>query len=164
MYGADVLLVMELCLLGAFIGVSEVLFFYRRLNRTWEDRVAQFGLGSLEKSASYLCSGLCLELLRVILNSEVSRFAQVTLYAELLSTVYFRNPHWRNLLRTENVRQLSEAWRQGKYEIALPLVPFCLLFHLPYLFETRAWYVLFRAVRKAIWAVVLPAENGMGEF
>lgn len=99
-YGWDVVLLMELCLLGAFAKVPEVLFYYRvSHDRTEEDRAIAC---QVKRSDSQLIR----ELVHTVLVSSLDPFIKTKVALEIVSTVYIRSSTWRYRLGVPSFRSL----------------------------------------------------------
>ncbi len=134
-YGTDVILSMELCLLGPFAKVPEVLFYYRQFHqRTEKDRANQ--VCAVHQSGP--CYGsLSRDLLRTVMKSHLNPLTKSVLVLELVSTIYFRSPVWRSRLGQETAQQLRDSWRRRDPLGVLKQLPSFCLFNLRTL--TRSW-------------------------
>ncbi|TKS58179.1 MAG: glycosyl transferase [Nitrospira sp.] len=129
-YGADVILSMELCLLGAFAKIPEVLFYYRQFReRTETDRARLVGVAHQHGS---LYGRLSRELLSTVMKSHLDPLTKSVLVLELVSTIYLRSPAWRGRLRRETAQQLCDSWRRRDSLGILKQLPlFCCLISRP---------------------------------
>ncbi|OGQ92972.1 MAG: hypothetical protein A2253_08325 [Deltaproteobacteria bacterium RIFOXYA2_FULL_55_11] len=107
-YGADVILLMELCLIGPFFKVPEVLFYYRQYHtKTEKDRASSIDPAGHCKP-SY--SNLSRELVRTVLISNLHPFTKILVALELVS-IYFRSSAWRTRLGVPSLHSLRARLR-----------------------------------------------------
>ncbi len=108
-YGADVLLLMELCLLGPFAKVPQVLFWYRQLEgRTEEDR-AKLVHPDIRPDYNELVRGL----IRIVLSSNLGPITKLLVIWDILLVVHSRESVWRGRLGTSRVRSLISSLKPG---------------------------------------------------
>jgi glycosyltransferase involved in cell wall biosynthesis len=118
-YGPDVVLVLELALLGPFVKVPEVLYWYRQFGtRTEADRAARQGLPSGIGKQLFPGSLLAENLAAAIRRARLPWLTRQALLAELFRTAYVEDPIWRGRVRPE----LPGRLRQGVRERSFPQV------------------------------------------
>lgn len=113
-FGSDVILLMELCLLGPFVRIPEILFHYRIVwSKSIQEQYEQLGS---EKQSPLVqpYSGLCRELLGVISHSNLNTITKANLRFAFITALYFKNPLWINMIRSEKRALLKSYLRQKR--------------------------------------------------
>ena len=98
--GADVIMLLELLLLGDFVKVEEHLFCTRVVGkqRTLDEYREIFQLESVP-TTHYTNSAA--ELLRTVYRSSLSSPEKTEIFADFIHTLTLQNPHWRRLIMQE---------------------------------------------------------------
>lgn len=107
MYGPDVVLLLEMLLLGEFIKVPEVLFYYRL---PWNVKNLQEHMtiiNPLKAVPATPYSDLARELLRVVNRTNLSEKIKFQILADFVESMSFYNLGWRGALLSENLNTLE---------------------------------------------------------
>lgn len=108
-HGGDVLLTTELCLMGPFGKVPEVLFRYRQFaGRTEEDRVK-----SVDPAAKPDYAGFVRGLIHVVLSSDLGPATKSLLVWDILSVVLSSDPAWRFRFGPSRLRSALSLLKPG---------------------------------------------------
>jgi glycosyltransferase involved in cell wall biosynthesis len=102
-YGADVILLMELLLVGDFIKIPEKMFTYRVQKKTRADHMAAI---DPTKSLTEPLTSLARELLKVILKSDLDDTVKHQLQNKFIECLSFENVELRGLILHENRSKL----------------------------------------------------------
>lgn len=151
-WGSDVVMLTELCMLGQIATVSEPLFSYRVYQqKSFSNTMATIDPSSEEKSSLQLWKDLSLEVLRATRRSKVNRIVAARVWIVAAFTLSMRWPSWIKedldqryhpkyirpaLLRLEKGETRSAAWNAI---LAMLHNPF-------YLFSYSIWLLLLPAV------------------
>jgi hypothetical protein len=103
-YGFDLILLMELVLLGEFIKVPEHLFMYRRHQQ----------MTSKSKTESF--TDLARELLLVVRESDLDDAVKQELQTKFIESLSFENTMWRAIILNENQSKLPPAIKSHDLE------------------------------------------------
>jgi hypothetical protein len=135
-WGFDVLLVAEMCLLGPVVAVPERLLVYRIFwKKSGQDAAATLGAGTDEGAAEDSQTGaaddkgeaasspsipvswgaLAREIAGAVMRSGLPRGERTLLAARFLYEFCVRNPLVREGLRRESLGRALGAWREGRY-------------------------------------------------
>ncbi|MDQ3818845.1 MAG: glycosyltransferase, partial [Acidobacteriota bacterium] len=115
-WGFDVLLVTELCLLGPVLVVPEKLFVYRIFwKKSGQDAAATLGSGEERAAIGVSWIALAKELTRAVLISGLPLLQRLGLAARFLFEFCLRNRQVRESIRTESMARVRSAWREGRY-------------------------------------------------
>jgi len=108
LFGLDVILMLELLLLGDFVKVPEQLFYYRfpTQGKTLLDYMALINPAKDNPSKTPF-SDLARELLRVINNSNLDKSTKFEILADFVEVMSFYNLGWRGALLRENLNTLE---------------------------------------------------------
>lgn len=100
-YGADVVALLELLLMGNIAKLHEPLFSSRILsdNKTAEDYQRQFGSSARATTAPY--TGLAVHLVESVYRSSLSPREKAEVFADFILTLTWHNPAWRNAISRE---------------------------------------------------------------
>jgi len=112
-FGPDVVLMMELCLLGSFLRVPERLFLYRMVRKTPKEQLDQLAPENADKPLSLPYSGLCGNLLNVIWASKLSFLTKFSLHGVFIGALCLRNPRWVKKIQLEKTSLLAESLKMG---------------------------------------------------
>jgi hypothetical protein len=134
-YGPDVVLLMELCLIGPFSKVPEVLFYYRQYhNKTEKDRASHMD-PTIHPEPVY--SDLVCNLVRTVMASELHLLFKIIVVVELLSVIYFHNSSLMTQIRNENANKMLYLFRKMEFRDIIKRAPLFALFNLPRLIRFR---------------------------
>jgi len=124
-WGPDVILTLELCLLGPMLVLPEPLFSYRLFEtRTPEEMAASIGPPSGSAGVAVDWLGLYRELVRTLRTCAlVSRPERATLVAVLLWGLIVENPNGRASLYLDVRARSRQALRERNYPAILRMVP-----------------------------------------
>jgi glycosyltransferase involved in cell wall biosynthesis len=136
MWGADVVLMADLCLRGEGVGVPDKLFDYRYFAAKTDEDLAQ-SLGSSEVVVSVSWSDLAADLMESVLRSPLSFPEKLRLRWMIVVELCSRNSSIGRAMRSEGFAAASRALAEGKYRRALTLT-FIRLLKLPTYFVERA--------------------------
>lgn len=125
--GNDLVLLMELCLLGPILKVEKPLFKYRTFQAKSTDAIMK----SLDPTNEGLreCHFLNIfwALLDTIEEAELSNGDKIALKYDLIINVCFRNSLLRRHLGVDSVNEVAWLYRQKQFGKLLRLLPFCSL-------------------------------------
>jgi glycosyltransferase involved in cell wall biosynthesis len=108
-YGADVLLLMQLCLLGPFAKVPQILFWYRQFEgRTEEDRAKTV---HAEIRPDY--KALVLGLIRIVLSSNLGSATKLLVTWDILSVVHSSESPLRHHVGPSRLRSIISLLKTG---------------------------------------------------
>lgn len=108
-YGADVLLLMDLCLLGPFAKVPQVLFWYRQFEgKTEEDRAK-----AVNQDTKPDCTRLVRNLISIVLSSGLRPATKALVIWDILSVVYSSDPAWRLRIGPSRLKSAASLLKPG---------------------------------------------------
>lgn len=143
-WGPDVILTLELCLLGEVIALPEPLFSYRLfLSKTAEEMAAGIGPADDIGRVTVDWLGMCQELARTIRRAGLTRAEQERLVRVLLWELVARNPNGRASLYADVAAKIRKAVGERNYREVLRLAPL-----LGALGGLKAWFKLGRLARR----------------
>jgi glycosyltransferase involved in cell wall biosynthesis len=105
-YRSDVIVLLELLLLGEFVKVPEKIFHYRL---PFQEEPADEYMAAIDpaKSVSKPYTGMARDILQVILNSGLEDSVKCRIQTELIKCLSWENLDWRNRILKENISNLS---------------------------------------------------------
>ncbi len=126
-WGVDVVLLLELCLIGAFVKIQKNLFLYRLQEKTVQSMME--GIDPANRNRPLLRSNTALlhELLRTVRTFKAGDFNRITMSFEVIASYVFRNRTMRRLIARENIDEFIRAYRQRDIKTACRVSIFCLL-------------------------------------
>lgn len=136
MWGADVVMMADLCLRGEGVGVPDKLFDYRYFAAKTSEEMAQ-GLGSSEVVVSVSWSDLAADLMESVGRSPLSFLEKLRLRWMIIVELCFRNAGIGRAMRPEGFKAARRAFAGGKYQRAF-ILAFIRLLKLPAYFVDRA--------------------------
>jgi glycosyltransferase involved in cell wall biosynthesis len=100
-YGFDVILLMELLLMGDFVKVNDRLFTYRiaKAEKSAEEYEADLKTGSPIPQAPY--TGMAVSLLRTVYKSKLTSREKIQVFADFIHTLTRQNLYWRQKITSE---------------------------------------------------------------
>lgn len=145
-WGADVILLLELLLMGDFVKTTKTHFNYRILPRT--PKVYDFSIDP-QRENDYLLhpyTKLTFDLLNVIRSSALTLYCKLYLQGELLRTVVVLNNNFFHILRKENQHQLFECYNLNKYHNVLRILPYAILLNPCMLLNMNIWMMFLKSI------------------
>lgn len=126
--GLDMVLLLELSLMGPIIKLPEPLFFYRIFpnSKTVEsimESVDANNRGKLIRPYTDILRAV----LRTLRKARIGSLSKATLYFEAIINYCFRNAQTRSMVGAESLRETARAYRAGEYKRAALVAPLCLL-------------------------------------
>ncbi|VBB05179.1 nucleotide-diphospho-sugar transferases [Lucifera butyrica] len=104
-FGPDIILLMELTLLGEVVKVPEILFFYRFVVKPLDQYMSSIEPGL--KSVTKPCTGLLRDMRRVILESGLPDSVKAAAENEFMECLMLESLHWKKQILCENIMELS---------------------------------------------------------
>ncbi|MDD5675088.1 MAG: glycosyltransferase [Chitinivibrionales bacterium] len=101
-YGMDVIFLMEAALDGQFVIVPEKLFHYRLAAKTIQDDLKTINPPGLSTPIRTPVTGLAQNMVAVVAQSELGENDKIVLTSDIVHTIAFNNPAWRNAILMEN--------------------------------------------------------------
>lgn len=118
-YGADVIILMELLLLGDFAKVPEPLFYCRIPNtlKTTDDYMQDFNPDTIDKTPEKPYTFLAKELIKIVVGSDINDKLKIKIKDDFINTLSFQNLDWREKILQENTfGREQEVAPQDLYE------------------------------------------------
>lgn len=101
-YGGDVVILLQLMLLGDAAFISQKLFYYRLSNKTAQQQINSVGSSEDTRHIDKPYTSLTVNLLRVITNAAINPSLKQVLISDVLQIITLQNPDWRIALLAEN--------------------------------------------------------------
>jgi len=125
-YGYDVILLLQLCLIGPFCKVPNILFYYRQKGKSEKDRYNEAVLSPAGGNANIFLpyTSLACNIINTVLNSHLSNSAKEQIISNLL-TLFASNQIWD--YRFKQYSQVNSSAHTGKapeYKQFIDTLPF----------------------------------------
>ena len=101
-YGADVVILMQMIFLGDVIFIPQKLFYYRLNNKSAQEQMDSIRKISNEKHLTKPYTSLTINLLRAIVNSDITEPLKRIILSDAIEIITLKNMKWRNVLLSEN--------------------------------------------------------------
>ncbi len=149
-WGADVLLQLELLMLGEFVCTSATIFYYRLLGKSAKDYDVSISPARATEPLRKPYMGLVRNLLRTVVDSNQNLFTKVILCIEILYFGLIDGGDLPHHIREEYVSTYFASYQQGDSIAVIKSAPIAFLLN-PKLWMNRgAWAILVRSLVPAL--------------
>lgn len=145
-WGGDVIIQLELLLLGGFVRASETCFYYRLLRKTVKDYELAINLAGDKQYLLHPYTRMVLNLLRTVRKSELSLVQKALLQWDILLSTLFLGPDMPKYIREENRRQFFECYQMHDMGNVRQIAPFAFLLNPDLALNRGAWSILVRSI------------------
>jgi glycosyltransferase involved in cell wall biosynthesis len=114
-WGHDVILLLELCLLGEFVRIPQTLFYYRRLDKDVANVMAAIdpAQGSTELVTPF--TNLVTDLIKAAWRFDKGNYRKAVVIFEISYTCLYRNHIFRRLVSEENLVKFRRSWKSKDF-------------------------------------------------
>lgn len=144
-WGSDMVLLLDLCVLGKFIEVPEVSFYYRYSAQSYSSTAKDRS----DKPISSPNTATFLECLRTILTFKIGLLKKIAIFLSAIGTIYFFDSIRRRTMWGEHYHCFIDRCKKKDIAGIVRIAPILAVLGLPYVFTFRAWHRLFEGIKTA---------------
>lgn len=151
-WGADVLLQLELLMLGDFVCAYTTVFYYRILGKSAKDQDVAIEPSRASKPLQRPFTGLVLNLMKTVLCSELTLLEKAICLVEIVYFGLIHDGHLSSYVHRENLHEYFVSFGNGDARAVVKSAPLAFLLNPQIWLNRGAWAILARSLYSVLKA------------